>query len=344
MVLRVGGPVKRQLRKLRQKTDDKGLANRCQIILLWSEGQGWFQIAKAVGCSYSWVGRVIRRFRNQGIAGLQDRREDNGQTKLDESYLATLYRIVDAQPTDFGYARPTWTVELLAKVMEQQTGVKVHPGTMSRGLRQIKARLGRPRPTVGCPWSRARKARRLAAIRQAIAGRGKGEVAVYLDEVDIHLNPRIGPDWMNCGTQKQVPTPGQNHKRYVCGALDVETGCIHPVAGEKKNSLLFIAMLQHLLKLYPLASVIHVVLDNYRIHTSKQVAAWMKQYGTRIRLHFLPPYCPDHNKIERRWRDLHAAVTRNHRCLSIEQLMGNVEQWLQEHNRACRRAQCRVAA
>ena len=94
MVVRVRGPVKRQLRKLRHKTQDKGLANRCQIILLWSQGQGWFDIAKAVGCSYSWVGRVIRRFRDQGIAGLQDRREDNGQTKLDEAYLATLYRIV----------------------------------------------------------------------------------------------------------------------------------------------------------------------------------------------------------------------------------------------------------
>jgi hypothetical protein len=30
----------------------------------------------------SWVGRVIRRFRDHGIAGLCDRREDNSETKL----------------------------------------------------------------------------------------------------------------------------------------------------------------------------------------------------------------------------------------------------------------------
>ena len=70
MVVRVGGPVKRQLCKLREKTTDKGLASGCQIILLWGEGEIWFEIARAVGCSFSWVGRVIRRFREHGVAGL----------------------------------------------------------------------------------------------------------------------------------------------------------------------------------------------------------------------------------------------------------------------------------
>jgi transposase len=312
--------------------------------LLWGEGEEWLSIAKAVGCSSSWVGRVIRRFRNHGIAGLEDRREDNGQTKLDEQFLATLYDTVDKQPPDFGYPRPTWTQELLAKVMEELTGVKVHPGTMSRALKMIGARLGQPKPTVGCPWSKPAKNRRLAAIRRAIEGMGSGEVAIYLDEVDIHLNPKIGADWMNRGKQKEVMTPGQNVKRYICGALDTQTGCIQYVAGERKNSQLFIATLGRLLKIYPDAPMIHVVLDNFRIHSSKQVQAWMKQNGDRIRLHFLPPYCPDHNKIERRWRDLHAGVTRNHRCKTIDELMSNVEQWLKDRNKQCRRQRNKLAA
>jgi transposase len=344
MVVRVRGPVKRQLRKLRRETKDKGLATRCQIVLLWGEGKAWFDIAESVGCSLSWVGRVIRRFRDHGVAGLFDRREDNGQIKLDEHYLGMLYETVDKQPTDFGYPRPTWTQELLAKVMERQTGIHVHPGTMSRALKRIGARLGRPKPTVGCPWPEAAKNRRLAAIRRAIGAMPPGEVAFYLDEVDIHLNPKIGPDWMNRGKQKQVPTPGQNQKRYVCGALDVQSGCITYAAGERKNSLLFLAMLDRLLEVYSQATVIHVVLDNFKIHASKQVRAWMKQHGQRIRLHFLPPYCPDHNKIERKWLDLHAAVTRNHHCKTIEELMANVEQWLKRRNNQSRNQRNRIAA
>jgi transposase len=312
--------------------------------LLWAEKESWIDIARAIGCSFSWVGRVIRRFRHNGIAGLHDRREDNGQIKLDEQYLAKLYEIVDKQPTDFGYPRPTWTQELLAKVMEQITNVKVHPGTLSRGLKMIGARLGQPKPTVECPWSKIAKGRRLAAIRRAVEARTSTEVAVYLDEVDIHLNPKIGPDWMNRGKQKEVQTPGQNVKRYLCGAFDAATGCIEYVAGERKNGLLFLAMLDRLLKAYPQATTIHVVLDNFKIHSSKQVQAWMKQYGQRIRLHFLPPYCPDHNRIERKWRDLHAAVTRNHRCKTIEQLMMEVERWLNQRNKEARRQLRKMAA
>ncbi len=344
MVVRVRGLVRRELRPLRQKTKDKGMAVRCQIVLLWGEGERWFQIARAVGCSYSWVGRVIRRFRDNGIPGLYDRREDNGQTTLDEQYLSTLYEIVDKQPLDFGYPRRTWTQELLTRVMEEQTGVKIHPASMSRALKMIGARLGQPKPVVGCPWSKAAKNRRLAVIRRAIEGITAGEVAVYLDEVDIRLNPKIGPDWMNRGKQKQVMTPDQNAKRYVCGALNVQTRCIEHVAGERKNSHPFIATLERLLKAYSRATMIHVVLDHFRTHSSKQEQAWMKQKGHRIQLHFLPPYCPDHNKIERKWRDLHAAVTRNHRCTIIEPLMENVQDWLKDRNRKARRQQPRSAA
>jgi transposase len=344
MFVRVRGSVKRELRRLRMKTKDKRLATRCQIVLLWGEQTLRQEIATAVGCSLSCVDRVVRRFKDHGVAGLEDRREDNGQTKLDEPFLAILYEVVDRQPTDYGYPRPTWTQELLSLVMEKLTGVKVHPGTLGRGLKMIGARLGMPKPTVGCPWPKRAKNRRLAAIRRAIEGIGANETAFYLDEVDIHLNPKIGPDWMNRAKQKEVQTPGQNAKRYLCGALNMSSGCIEHVAGERKNGLLFISTLQRLLKAHPDAKVIHIVLDNFKIHSSKQVQAWMKENGDRIRLHFLPPYCPDHNRIERHWRELHANVTRNHRCRTIEELMNQVHRWLKEHNKQRRSSNSSKAA
>ncbi len=58
------------------------------------------------------------------------------------------------------------------------------------------------------------------AIWNVLATLPPRQVAVYEDEVDIHLNPKIGLDWMGCGQQKEVLTPGQNVKRYLAGALD----------------------------------------------------------------------------------------------------------------------------
>lgn len=50
-------------------------------------------------------------------------------------------------------------------------------------------------------------------------------------------------------------------------------------------------------------------------------------------LPFLPPYCPDHNKIERVWQDLHANVTRNHNCPTIVSRMREVRYCLRKRNR-----------
>jgi transposase len=333
ILIRLEHRVKVKLRRMRRETKDKGLADRCQIVLLVAKGRRRGNVAESVGRSESWVNRVVARFRDHGVAGLYDRREDNGTTKADEWFLADLYDVVDDSPRDHGYPRPTWTRELLTKVMFNRTGVAIHPATMSRALEAIGARLGRPRPTVGCPWPKRRRDKRLAEIRGVLDALPAGHVAVYLDEVDVHLNPKVGPDWMNRGTQKQVVTPGNNVKRYLCGALDARTGRLTWARAERKNSLLFVAMLRKLAtETYPDAKVIHVVLDNFGIHTSKISQAAVAELGGRVALHFLPPYSPQHNRIERVWLDLHANVTRNHRCGDMDELMREVVRYLMARN------------
>lgn len=60
------------------------------------------------------------------------------------------------------------------------------------------------------------------------------------DEVDIHLNPKIGAMWMMKGEQTEVLTPGQNRKHYLAGSVDMRTGELIWVEAQKKNSDLFI--------------------------------------------------------------------------------------------------------
>ena len=342
IVIRLERQVKRQPRRLKRKTKDKGMALRCQIIPLAAKGRKRGEIADASGCSASWVNRVVARFRDCGVAGLMDHREDNGDVKLDEYFLSALYGVVDGSPQAYGYPRPTWTRELLCKVMFPLTGVKVHPATMSRALKLIGGRLGQPKPTVDCPWPQARKNRRLAEIRRMLKTLPRGHVAVHLDEVDVHLNPKIGCDWMNRGKQKTVVTPGNNVKRYLCGALDAKTGLLTWVKAERKNSLLFIAMLKKLAGVHR-GAVIHVVPDHFRIHDSKASRAAVAALDGKVVLHWLPPYCPDHNKIERTWLDLHANVTRNHTCVDMDPLMRRVTHYLLARNTK-KRAQRRKAA
>jgi putative transposase len=107
--------------------------------------------------------------------------------------------------------------------LAQRSGITVSVTTVCRLFKRHRVRWGRPKPIVGCPWTKARRMRRLRQIRKLVRNMRRNEVAVYVDEVDMHLNPKIGPDWMLCGQQKKVLTPGKNQKRYLAGALDAHT-------------------------------------------------------------------------------------------------------------------------
>jgi transposase len=334
---------RRVLRAFGRRSPDAGVRCRAKVILGLVQGRSAQQIHRGGLCSVSQVYRVAARFVEQGPLGLSDRREDNGDAKVTEDYEWRLLIAVAKSPQDFDYRRPTWTQELLSLVLEKQTGIKVSCTTMCRLLKRHKVRLGRPKPIVGCPWKKARRMRRLQRIRRLIRNLPAGHVALYVDEVDIHLNPKIGADWMLEGMQKTVLTPGKNEKRYLAGALNATTGRLTWVEGERKTSDLFILLLWQLLKDYPQASCIHIVLDNFKIHDSCRTRIALKSLGSRVKLHFLPPYCPDHNKIERVWKDLHDNVTRNHTCRTMPKLMTEVYAYLRLRRRALRHQYARKA-
>jgi len=324
----------RQLVRWARKVGDSAMVLRAQLVDLRARGKPVAEISDVLGCARSHVYRTIDRFSQDGRDGLFDERRNNGQLLANEVFREAVNQIVSQTPQQYGYLRPTWTRELLVKVAQEQTGVEVSVTVMGRVLRSIGARRGRPKPIVECRLSERQKRRRLAEIRKTVQNLPKNEVAVYEDEVDIHLNPKIGLDWMSHGQQKQVITPGQNEKAYLAGTLDARDGTVLWVGESSKNSALFVKMLEKLNHYYQRAKTIHVILDNYGIHKSQEVKK--ARLGLpRIRLHFLPPYCPDDNKIERLWQDLHANVTRNHRhsnlfdlCRAVARYLDAISPWI----------------
>jgi transposase len=323
-----------KLQRDAKRCKDADTRVRYRIVLLSDQNWSGKRIAKALGCAASTVNRTLSRWQRYGQAGLIDRREDNGQTKADTWYGQTVAWILASSPRDFLHRRPTWTRRLLIDVAKLYTGVTVSRTTMGRLLKRLQARRGRPKPDAPCPWSESARKKRVAMIHALIDTLPRDQACVWEDEADIDLNPRIGFDWMLPGTQRHVMTPGKNVKRYLAGAMDAATDRVVWARGERKNSRLFIDLLKKLLATYADKKVIHVVLDNCIIHSSKQTRLWLAEFGQKFRLHFLPPYCPDDNRIERKvWREMHANVTVNHRCETIAELMSEVVHYLMSHNR-----------
>lgn len=331
--MRLGLARRKQLIRAGRKTGSPIVAFRCLIIATFASGISRRATAGRLSCAVSTVCDVVRRFAAEGFAGLADRRSDAVRDKVSDAFLEGLRSVLDKTPLDFGWRRPTWTRELLALEMKRQGFPRVSVSSIGRALAMIGARRGTPKPVVLCPWPRDQRVRLLNRLLRLCGSSSTEEPVLHADEVDIHLNPKIGLDWMNRGMQRIVVTPGKNEKHYVAGALHVETKRLTWVESDRKRSALFCDLLDRLLVEYPEAKRIHVIVDNFIIHSSKITTQHVAGHGGRIVLHFLPPYCPDHNPIERVWQDLHANVTRNHRCKSMDELLRNVRSFLRAYNR-----------
>lgn len=313
------------LERIVRHNPDAGLVRRASIVLKAAAAIIRAEIARSLSCHPTTVDRVLQRFATEGVFGLYDRRK-LAPAKVTPGFLAELANVVPTSPREHGWANGCWTTELLSLEMVRRNWMQLHPSTIQRLLHELNFRYLRARPTLISPDPD--KEAILAEIARLKVNLGPDEVLVYEDEMDVHLNPRIGPQWTPKGQQALVVTPGNNVKRFVAGALDHRTGKITWVTGDRKRSTLFIALVEKLVAAYPLARRIHIVCDNYIIHKSKITAKALAKYGDRLVLHFLPTYSPEHNPIERLWKDLHACVTRNHDAKDVDELLARVENYL----------------
>lgn len=320
---------RRKLLQLGRRSGDPATALRFHVVARLGLGKTSSEVAEELDIARSTVVRTAHVFANEGAAGLYDKRRGNGKPKADDPFRRRVAKLLERIPEDFGWCRPTWTRELLCLQMQRDGWPSVAVCTMGRVLARIGARLGMPKPIVLCPWKRDAREARLAEIRAVEARASVIEPVLYSDEVDVHLNPKIGRDWMLPGQQRRVVTPGKNEKFYLAGALDVRTGALHTTGRAQKGAALFCDLLELLAKSYgPEVRRIHLVVDNYGIHSAKATRQVLEALGGRIVLHFLPPYCPDANRIERVWQDFHANVTRNHRCKTMKRLLENARAYL----------------
>jgi len=218
----------------------------------------------------------------------------------------------------------------MAVLLAQEVQLSVSRETIRRLLHREGIVWRRPRPVTG-PVDPER-GRIWQELRELLGDLPDHEIAVFQDEVDINTNPKIGCMWMRQGQQAEVVTPGVNEKRYLAGSLNWRTGELITTVGEKKagrSSALFIRHLEDLRTRLRRYTRIHVICDNASFHKSKEVQKYLREHGDRIVIHFLPKWSPDLNPIERIWWNLHEAITRNHQCASMEELINRVIEWME---------------
>jgi putative transposase len=233
-------------------------------------------------------------------------------------------------PRDFGFLRSRWACATLVLLLREVHDLSVSRETVRRWLHRGGLVDRRPRPVLG-PSDPERQAK-LAALRGLLTELPDDETVVWQDEVEVHTNSKVGRMWMLRGQQATVPTPGTNRKRHFSGSIHWRTGQVFvtEVAPKQgRNAALFHCHLDDLRRRRRYRKI-HVICDNAGCHTSMAVIEYLWRHEGRIQMHLLPTDAPETNPIERVWWLLHEHVTRNHRCASLEELLGMVFAWLEQ--------------
>lgn len=319
---------RRGLERLRRRAVGR-VSQRAHMVLLSARGYAVAQIAAIFDCGEDTVRQWLHGYSARGEAGLEDAPRP-GRPPRDR--LAG--RIVDAQagqpPTCSGHVQTCWTAGLLAAFLAARFGVVLSAGRVRQHLRAAGWRWARPRlaPATHAPAGQRKTdpaaPLKLALIARALAG---AATVLYLDECDLQLLPVLRAMWRK-GPRPRVPTPGQNAKRAVFGALDARTGALHHAVRPKKLAVHFVAFLEQLARAYPTGAVV-LVLDNVATHDAKVVRAWLaRPEHARFRVLWLPKYSAhEHNPIERVWGHLKDAVAANRLAGSIDALAAQAERF-----------------
>ena len=300
------------------------------LLLLCAAGRTPSEVATVLFCSRSSVYRIVRAYR-AGTLTLEQASEQVPQQRrlrlLTPSLKRSVQALLKTAPRMYGWCRTRWSCATLAVEVQVRRGIRVSAETMRHWLHEL-----------GWEWKRAKVAAKdddpqrvakLAQIRWAYEQLRMGTALFFADELDINLLPKLGYQWMPKGEQVEVLTPGTNEKRYLAGALDITTGTIPSCVWYRKQTGLFLDLLETLDQAYPTARFSHltVVADNAKIHHAARVEQWLAAHP-RFELLYLPTYCPRANPIERAFGDVHDKCTRNHTRRRLWHLVQDVHQHL----------------
>jgi transposase len=140
---------------------------------------------------------------------------------------------------------------------------------------------------------------------------GDDEAALFADAVHPTHEVRPAGCWAPKNAKVTLEQTTGRQRLNFHGAIDLETGATRMIEATTIDALSSIALLMAIALMYPTKRLIHVFLDNARYHHAVLVQEWLARPGCRIKVHYIPSYCPHLDPIERLWGLMHRHVTHN---------------------------------
>jgi len=279
------------------------LARRANALVLLDDGMSCESIARVLLIDDDTIRTWHRLYQEDGIEGLASFGHEGGSCRLSAEQC-------DGLKAWIGETLPRTTREI-GTWIEREYGVEYESRS---GLIALLHRLGmehRKPKAISRKLERAKQEAFIAAYEALMKRLSADEAVIFADAV--HPTHAVRP--VGCWAPKEVPVVVEQSsgrdRLNIHGAIDLETGQTVMKDVLTVDALSTIMLLMAIEAMYPGMRWIHVFLDNARYHHAKLVQQWLARPGCRIKLHFIPTYCPHLNPIERLWGLMHKRITHN---------------------------------
>ena len=281
------------------------LARRANALVLLDRGMSCSDVAEVLFLDDDTIRTWYRLYQEDGFDGLATFGYDGSACRLSDQQQDKLKAwITETLPRTTG-AVGAW--------VEQEFGIRYESRS---GLVALLHRLGMEHRKPKAVSSKLDPDKQAAFIQQyenLLNHLGDDEAVLFGDAV--HPTHAVRP--VGCWGPKDVAVAvSQSSGRQrlnIHGAIDLETGKIRMIEAATVNAISMIMLLRAIETMYLGKRLIHLFVDNARYHHARLVQAWLARPGCRIKLHFIPTYCPHLDPIERLWGLMHKHVTYN-RC------------------------------
>lgn len=305
------------------RTVSHQLRLRARIVLACAKGRSTTEVARELGVSLQMVSRWRKRFAEGGTHALHDQPRPNATRKLEDEKVEALLRA---------------TLETTPK------------GQTHWSTRQLAKRLGVSQSTVSRVW----RAFGLKPHRQRTFRLSTDDFFVekVRDVVGLYMKPPDNAVVLCVDEKSQIQAlergqpvlpmvfgqPERRTPQYLrhgtttlFAALDIATGAVIGQCHRRHRAIEFRKFLNRIDKEVPHSLQVHLVMDNYATHRTREIQRWLKKHP-RFHFHFVPTYSSWLNQVERWFALLTERALKRGVHRSTRALEASIRAFIDAHN------------
>lgn len=285
------------LQKRHKKERDGRIRDRIKAVLAYDDGYTYSEIARILLLD----DETIRRHINVYFSKNKLKPENGGS----QSYLTTHESEelkAHLREVTFLYVK-----DICAYVKKRFNKVYSVSG-MTKWLKSNKFRYKKPH-SVPAKADMERQEEFIAHYHSLNASLDEKDVIYFVDSSHPQHQTKLAYGWIEKGVRKPEKMTACQKRVNLIGAINLDNHDVLHRQVKWVNGESIEAFLQQLIDANPDAENIHIIWDNAGYHKSEQILSFIK--GTKITPHYLPPYSPNLNPIERLWKIMHENVTYN---------------------------------